>query len=1133
MLPYSRLVPALLLAALFALTPRSASATDFMCDPSYEDCRAVLLNYINNERIGIDLAMLFMEDDVIADAIIARHNAGIRVRALVEPRRNGETPKNAVILEKLKNAGIPMRYKVGGGKLHWKFMVFDAQNVVQFSAANYSDFYFKPIVPYANYTDEGIYFTGEAPLVDSFRRKFDDAWVDPSAFATYANIPGATARTYPLYAIDPSLSFVPFEDFATRSVPLYDAEQVKIDIVMYKITEPRHAEAIIRAAKRGVPVRLITEGERYRNSSNMWQAYYIDRLYMAGVQIRDRAHEGFLHQKSTILYGQGLTVFGSSNWSIESNQSQYEHNYFTNKLWFFNWFTDNFERKWTNRTGNVETAAFVPQPPGPPTYVSPAQGATGVPTSGAVLKWHPGTWGHIADVYFGTSSNPPLVAANVALSAADTNSYALPALAAGTTYYWKIVNKTMALRETAGAVQSFTTAGGTTTTPTNVAPSVSLTSPSNNSSYTAPANIPLAASASDSDGTVARVDFYAGSSLIGSDATSPYGTTWSGVPAGTYTLVAKATDNSGAVTTSNAVSVTVTTPPSTATLAAPWQSQDIGAVGTAGSASSTNGTFTVRGAGADVWGSADALHFVWQRVSGDFDVVSRVASVEYVHAWVKAGVMIRERLTADSAHAFMLVSPGKGLAFQRRVGNGGLSASTGTAGAPPAWVKLERRGATIKAYASSNGTTWTLVASDAFTMPNEVHVGLAVSSHDTTRTATATFDSVAVTAATVTETPTTTLPAPWQSQDVGTVGAPGAASATAGTFTVKGAGADVWGSADAFHFAWQKMSGDTDLIARVASVEYVHAWVKAGVMIRERLTADSPHAFMIVTPGKGFAFQRRIASGGLTTNTSGGAGTAPAWVKLERRASTITAFVSSDGSNWRTVGSDTFTMAAEVYVGLAVSSHDTSRTATATFDQVTARAATTTTQPTGAAEIVMHAADVTYVSGNWRLVADATAASGQRAWNPDAGAAKIVTAAASPADYIELTFNAEAGRAYRLWIRGKAERDDWSNDSVHVQFSGSTDAQGTAMYRIGTTSSAEYNLESCKGCGVSGWGWEDNGWGVGVLGPTIYFAATGPQKIRIQTREDGLSIDQVVLSSGTYLTTAPGAAKNDSTILPK
>jgi hypothetical protein len=258
-------------------------------------------------------------------------------------------------------------------------------------------------------------------------------------------------------------------------------------------------------------------------------------------------------------------------------------------------------------------------------------------------------------------------------------------------------------------------------------------------------------------------------------------------------------------------------------------------------------------------------------------------------------------------------------------------------------------------------------------------------------------------------------------------------------------------------------------------------------------------------------------------------------VKLERRANVITAYVSPNGSTWTPVGSDTFTMSANVYVGLAVSSHDATRAATAVFDQVTVRAATSTPPPPpSSAEVVLYAPDATRLVGGWAVVADSSAAAGQRVWLPDEGRAKVVTAVASPSDYVEFTFNAEAGRAYRLWIRGRALNDGWANDSVHVQFSGSLTAEGSAVYRIGTTSSAEYNLESCKGCGLSGWGWEDNGWGgVGVLGPEIYFATTGPQTIRIQNREDGLSIDQIVLSPSRYLTTPPGPTKNDITIVSR
>jgi hypothetical protein len=171
--------------------------------------------------------------------------------------------------------------------------------------------------------------------------------------------------------------------------------------------------------------------------------------------------------------------------------------------------------------------------------------------------------------------------------------------------------------------------------------------------------------------------------------------------------------------------------------------------------------------------------------------------------------------------------------------------------------------------------------------------------------------------------------------------------------------------------------------------------------------------------------------------------------------------------------------------------------------------------------------------GNWTIVSDSTAAGGARIRQADAGAAKITSAAAAPSNYFEMTFTAEAGKPYRLWMRGKADGNYWGNDSVFVQFSGSVTPGGTAQWRIGTTSATEWNLEDCSGCGLSGWGWQDNGWGTGVMGPVVYFATTGTQRIRIQQREDGISIDQIVLSPSTYLNSSPGALKNDTRILPR
>ena len=134
-----------------------------------------------------------------------------------------------------------------------------------------------------------------------------------------------------------------------------------------------------------------------------------------------------------------------------------------------------------------------------------------------------------------------------------SHSQGLSGLIPNTVYNYRVTSKDAAGNSASSANQTFKTLA-----PPNVSPTVSLTAPS---SATAPASITLSASASDSDGTISKVDFYSGSSLIGSDASSPYSYSWSNIAAGTYSLTAKATDDDGAVTTSNNVSLTVASAP--------------------------------------------------------------------------------------------------------------------------------------------------------------------------------------------------------------------------------------------------------------------------------------------------------------------------------------------------------------------------------------------------------------------------------------------------------------------------------------------------------------------------------------------------------------------------------------------
>lgn len=204
----------------------------------------------------------------------------------------------------------------------------------------------------------------------------------------------------------------------------------------------------------------------------------------------------------------------------------------------------------------------------------------------------------------------------------------------------------------------------------------------------------------------------------------------------------------------------------------------------------------------------------------------------------------------------------------------------------------------------------------------------------------------------------------------------------------------------------------------------------------------------------------------------------------------------------------------------------------ATFDTVTLDRCAPAPPPAG--DIVIHTADVpapNIVGPDWARVADATAAGGFVVKDVDRARPKVAAALASPASYVDIPFSAQAGTAYQVWFRMKAQNNSYNNDSVYAQFSGAANGSGQPIYRSGTAGAATIILEDKSGAGVAGWGWTDSSYG--SLAAPIYFAASGPQTLRIQTREDGVSIDQIVISSTRYLTTRPGATKNDTTIVPK
>jgi hypothetical protein len=170
----------------------------------------------------------------------------------------------------------------------------------------------------------------------------------------------------------------------------------------------------------------------------------------------------------------------------------------------------------------------------------------------------------------------------------------------------------------------------------------------------------------------------------------------------------------------------------------------------------------------------------------------------------------------------------------------------------------------------------------------------------------------------------------------------------------------------------------------------------------------------------------------------------------------------------------------------------------------------------------------------WQLVArqrrfggrGTTAISADNNWGtPDAPLA-------APGDYFDFTFTAPANTPYHVWLRLRAAGNSKLNDSVFVQFSDALDGNGAAVDRLSAQSGLAINLQSCNGCALAGWGWMD---GAYWLSPAavVSFAGGGSHTLRIQTREDGVQLDQVVIGTGAYLIAPPGQNMNDHTIVPK
>jgi hypothetical protein len=571
---------------------------------------------------------------------------------------------------------------------------------------------------------------------------------------------------------------------------------------------------------------------------------------------------------------------------------------------------------------------------------------------------------------------------------------------------------------------------------------------------------------------------------------------------------------------------------SASSLPSPWQSQDVGSTGQAGSSIDGNGTFTIRGGGADVWGSADAFQFAYQTLSGDGVIVARVTGIQNTSANAKAGIMFRSSLAANAANVILDLNPTGNIEFMARTSDGGSTGwLSGTTQLAPVWLELVRAGSTITGFVSTDGTAWTQVGSTTLAFAARIDVGLVVCSHDTTTLNTSTFDSVAINAATPPGTPASPSPA---NTATGVSVSP--------TLTWSAAGAT------AYDVAFGASNPPPTVTTGQSAATYTPATLAAATTYFWQITA---HNGAGTTAGSIWSF----TTAGATSPPGVPGSPSPANAAIGVNTTPTLAW-SATGATSYDVNFGTSTPPPSVSTGQSAASFAPPALLgnTTYFWQITAHNSSgatagptwsfTTAAATATDNIVLYASDIATanIHGAWSVVNDATAAAGVKATTPTTATSHTSGPLATPTDYVDMPFNAPAGTPYTLWLRVAATNNSKSSDSLYVQFSDAL-AGGAAIDPLGTTQGLTVNLATdSTAASDQQWGWVNGAYWLSQSA-TFTFANSGSHTLRIQLREAGVMFDQIVLSPSQFLnpsascpTTcggAPGPVSNDATIVPK
>jgi hypothetical protein len=386
--------------------------------------------------------------------------------------------------------------------------------------------------------------------------------------------------------------------------------------------------------------------------------------------------------------------------------------------------------------GTLATAVFdnvsitTPAPPSPP--AAPANLVATAGNTQVGLSWSPSSGAASYTVKVSSTSGGPY---SVVQPGVATTSYTHTGLTNGTTYYY-VVSASNAAGEGPPSAQS----QATPTLPAPPGAPPSLVATAGNTQVSLSWGV-----ASGATSYTVRSSTSPGGpfSAIGPAVTTT-STTHTGLSNGTtYYYVVSASNAGGSGPDSAVASATPTAPPPPT-----FASQDIGTVGATGSWTQSGGLHTVKGAGADIYGTADAFRFAYQTITGDVTITARIDSLTTQNVWTKAVLMVREDLTAGSKNVATVVSPTATNKYRQQVRattNGSSTTASSTANsAIPSYLRLERMGNVVRSYHGTSPSSMTLIATATVAMNPTVRVGLGVTSHVAGTLATGVFSNVTV-----------------------------------------------------------------------------------------------------------------------------------------------------------------------------------------------------------------------------------------------------------------------------------------------------------------------------------------------------------------------------------------------------